>query len=108
MSQDHRATGPNGARIPYTCENQAFTTNVGKGHAHGTLSPTRGSVFANPLISAGGYSLWLEHVLEKTTHQKFYWLMWYDPKGIPTIPLSGVFTKDDLRQMMSQLADFVP
>lgn len=34
--------------------------------------------------------------------------MWYDPNGVPTIPLSGVFTKDDLQEMVSLLAGFVP
>jgi hypothetical protein len=94
--------------MPYTCENWAFKTNVSKGHAHGTFSQALGSVFDRPLISADGYSLWLEHVVEKANQQEVYWLMWYDRDGVPTIPLSGVFTKDNLQEMVSLLAGFVP
>lgn len=108
MALDHRIVGPNGARLPYTCENRAYKTNVAKGRAHGSLSPSGGSVFDNPLITVASYSLWLEHVIDKTTQEELYWLMWYKSDGVPTIPLSGVFGKNDLRQMVSQLADFVP
>jgi len=37
-------------------------------HRHGERARQRngaGSVFPNPLINHGGYTLWLEHVVEK-------------------------------------------
>ena len=55
-----------------------------------------------------GYSLWLEHVEEISTKDEVYWLMWYDGNGMPTIPMSGIFDKDELSEMTKQLASFVP
>jgi len=108
MAQDHRILDSNGVRLPYTSENRGFKTNISKGCRHGSVSSTAGSVFDSPLVSTGGYSLWLEHVVNKANYNEAHWLMWYDSQGIPTIPLSGVFGKNELRQMISQLADFVP
>jgi len=53
--------------------------------------------------------LWLEHVVEtkNPTGKEYYWLMWYD-KGHPTIPMSGVFEKSELENMLKGLANFVP
>jgi hypothetical protein len=108
VGRDFRMIDSNGARIPFTCENRAFTTNIAKGHSHGPLLAQLGSVFDRPLIHASsGYSLWLEHVLEKDNRDEMYWLMWYDPDGMPSIPLSGVFTNSDLQQMVSLLAGLI-
>lgn len=49
---------------PFTCENKRFKTNVAKGYAHGQAA-AKGSVFPTALISGSGYSLWLEHVVDK-------------------------------------------
>jgi len=103
---DHRII-QNGQPISFTCENRRFMTNIARGSAHGA-APARGSVFPNSLINHGGYTLWLEHVVEKEGVPDLFWLMWYDPAGIPTIPLSGIFDRNDLREMLGQLANFVP
>jgi hypothetical protein len=91
--------------MPYTCENSRFMTNINKGHSHGPHA-AGGSVFPTPLISHG-YSLWLEHVLDKNDSSEYFWLMWYDAKGTPTIPASGVFGKNELRDITRRLADFI-
>lgn len=107
MARDHRLTDAHGNHTAYTCENRRFVTNVSMGHPHGR-SQAHGSVFGDPLITHGGYTLWLEHVQERATGERLYWLMWYDPQGMPTIPLSSVFDRQDLSNMLAQLADFVP
>ena len=107
MAADHRLTNQSGQRIDYSCGNRRYRTNLNKGFHHGA-SQTMGSVFQTPLISHGGYSLFLEHVEEIDTGEEVYWFMWYDPSGIPTIPLSGIFDKAELAEMERQLADFVP
>ncbi len=109
MATDHRMNGPSGP-VPFTCENRRFRTDVSKGQPHGK-SPAKGAVTGKPLVDVGGYSLWLEHV--ETTDDDgptgdYYWLMWYDPSGLPTIPMSGVFGPDDLARMVEQLMAFVP
>ncbi len=79
-----------------------------KGQPHGTLSANLGSVFSQPLLNSNGSTLWLEHAVEKASQGECYWLMWYDDQGSPPLPMSAVFWKDDLRQMISLLTDFVP
>ena len=106
MANDHRLIDSSGVRIPFSCGNRRYRTNVNKGVQHGGSS-TRGSVFQGPLINHG-YSLWLEHVEEIETGDEIYWLMWYDNNGFPTIPMSGIFDKDELSEMTRQLASFVP
>ena len=109
MTKDARMIDANGARIPFSCENWRFHTNLNKGIAHGTAAPTLGSVLPTALISHGGFSLWLEHVSEKGGSLDLYWLMWYDDKdGKPTIPASSVFSKDELKTMVGQLMEFTP
>ena len=66
----------------------------------------RESVFPTALANTG-YSLWLEHVTDKLYGQGTYWLMWYDPHGNPTIPLSGVLNAPDIQEMTRQLASFL-
>jgi hypothetical protein len=59
-------------------------------------------------VSNGGYSLWLEYVEDhKYGDWEGFWMMWYDGRGAPTIPLSGVFDLDQLREMNSRLASFI-
>jgi hypothetical protein len=99
--------GPNGVPIPYTCENSKYRTNLAKGNPRTGYATTLGNVFEGPLADHG-YSLWLEHAIEKKTGDEVYWLMWYDLNGVPTIPLSGVLNKADLEQMIGRLARFVP
>lgn len=101
---DHRILTPDGP-LPFTCENEGYKTNVEKGEHHGQSCYPRGSVFLTPLINYNGYTLWLEHVIEKATQYHAYWLMWYKPDGVPSIPASSIFGKDELRQMISRLAD---
>ncbi len=108
MARDHRIVAPGGGPVDYSCENRRYKTNLKKGFSHGSLAATLGSVFTDALINTGDYSLWLEHVVETDTEEEIYWLMWYDRDGKPTIPLSGVFGRDDLEQMVGRLAKFVP
>ena len=93
---------------PYTCRNSRFQTDLlnkhGKPHGQGNAV---GSVFDAPLVSNGGYSLWLEYVEDHKYGGSMFWLMWYDGNGAPTIPASGVFDLDQLRSMNSQLAAFI-
>jgi len=108
MAYDHRIIDMTGNRINYSCENRRYRTNLRKGFPHNPSSQTLGNVIEHPLVNSGGYSLWLEHVFEIDTTEEMYWLMWYDASGKPTIPLSGVFDKNDLGQMVFQLSKFVP
>lgn len=106
MAANHRLIDPQGNPIPYSCGNRRYRTNIYKGMAHGSAS-TKGSVFSSPLVNHG-YSLWLEHVEEIETGNEVYWLMWYEANGIPTIPMSGIFDKSELLEMIKQLASFIP
>ena len=107
MATDHRRPGPAGKRLDYTCQNKRFRTDIEQGYSHGPAR-TKGSVFEVPLIDRDGYSLRLEHVEEIETGNKYYWLMWYDQEGKPTIPMSGIFDKDELVEMAKNFASFVP
>ncbi len=108
MAAKDRLTDPNGNPIPFTCRNRRYQTDIHRGHPHGNAGQARGSVLPTPLIAAGGYTLWLEHVLEPASDDRVYWLMWYDHAGTPTIPLSSVFGRGELSEMLARLADFVP
>jgi hypothetical protein len=94
--------------IAYTCRNRRYQTNIGRNgsHPHGA-GQAMGSVFPHWLVNHNGYSLWLEHVFEPTTGAEWFWLMWYDPNGDPTIPLSGVFDAADIQEMVGRLASFI-
>ncbi len=77
------------------------------GKPHGQ-SLVLGSVFDRELVSDNGSTLWLEHVESIPDGAKTYWLMWYDPTGMPTIPLSGALDKEQIQEMARQLASFLP
>jgi hypothetical protein len=106
MAEDHRIED-HGRRLDYTCENVKFKTDTHRGHPHRAGQAHCGNVFNEPLAEHDGYSLWLEHVVHKENHDQCYWLMWYRD-GRPTIPLSGVFWRDDIANMSRLLASFVP
>jgi hypothetical protein len=101
MAAQHRLNGQ-----AYTCKNVRFWTDTSKGKPHGP-GQASGSVFDQPLVSGGGFSLWREHVVDRDGGWEPFWLMWYDANGDPTIPLSGVFDRDQLREMVSRLASFI-
>lgn len=104
---DHRQR-LDGNPIDFTCINSRYRTNTAIGEPHGDASAARGSVFREPLIEDGEYSLWLEHVVaNREPDDRCYWLMWYR-SGRPTIPLSGVFSREHLANMQSLLASLVP
>ena len=90
---------------PYTCENKRFKTNIVRGKPHGSAA-VLGSVFPQALIN-NGYSLWIEHIIDKNDNSEGFWLMWYDANGAPTIPLSGAMWPNELREMIAQLSKFV-
>ena len=106
MARDHRIE-QDGQRLGYTCANSRFRTNINRGHNHGQHSAIRGNVFDRPLVDSGGYSLWLEHVISKID-EEYYWLMWYDGEGIPTIPMSGILSRNDIANMEALFASFIP
>jgi hypothetical protein len=109
VAKDHRITHA-GLKLDFSCTNACFRTNVKKGQAHGSC-PTKGSVFGGPLVhqANGGFSLWLEHVENIESGDEMYWLMWYDAKGFPTMPMSGVFDRDDIKKMVALLStEFLP
>jgi hypothetical protein len=108
MARDHRIRDPQGAPVSYTCENHGFRTNTSAGKPHGPLGTALGNVLSTPLIQGPDYSLWLEHVVETKTGRRCYWLMWYDSRGVPSIPISAVFERSDLSEMLRRLAEFVP
>lgn len=84
--------------MKYMCANSRFWTNTSKGFAHGTSS-TRGSVFKDPLTTnEEGGTLWLEHVVD-FDGREYYWLMWYDKHGNPTISQSSVFNIKEIAIM---------
>jgi hypothetical protein len=109
MAKDHRIN-QGGAPLNYSCENYGYRTDIGNGQPHSSYAATRGSVTGQPLVrTSQGATLWIEHVEEvKNSTQKCYWLMWYDPDGKPTIPLSGVLDKTELGRLAQQLMQFVP
>jgi len=89
--------------VAFTNENSRFRTNTAKGYPHGLGQPA-GSVFPDPLFDEG-FSLWLEHVIERATGRESYWLMWYDENGRPTIKVSGVMSRDDLKILAQKLIE---
>jgi hypothetical protein len=107
MAKDNRIL-VNNARVPFSCENTRFATNLEKGNLHKPKAQTAGNVLENPLLEDDQASLWLEHVIDKNTYDELYWLMWYNSEGFPIMPMSSVFDKDDLKKMVSNLIKFVP
>ena len=110
MARDHRILA-DGSRVDFSCENYRFRTSIARGMPHGQC-PTGGSVTGEPLIqTSDGFTLWLEHVESADAGEdgnQLYWLMWYDQNGIPTIPLSSIFDRDQLTEMLRQLLRFIP
>ena len=106
MANDKRIV-EGGQSVSYTCANYRFRTNTESGFAHGS-NVARGSVFPEALAcNADGSSLWLEHVVDDS-EGSFYWLMWYDAQGKPTIPLSGILTRDHISNMAVMLTKVIP
>jgi hypothetical protein len=101
MAEKDRLNG-----VPFTCSNSRYNTNIEKGKPHGR-GEARGSVFDKPLVSSNGYTLWLEHVIDRKYDRETLWLMWYKPDGTPTIPMSGEIPADQVKAMASRLAGFI-
>jgi hypothetical protein len=77
------------------------------GKTHGRAK-AKGSVFVRALLTASNnHSLWLEYVTDKKGDSETFWLMWYDPEGSPVIPMSGVISIDQIKEMSRQLAGFI-
>lgn len=109
MAKDFRIE-QNGVRLDYTCENYSFRTNIQKGERHDPSHSYLGSVFCEPVKGDFGdeYTLWLEHVaVKQNPNDECYWLIWYK-NGIPTIPASAIWHKDDIAKMQRLLASFIP
>jgi hypothetical protein len=59
-----------------------------------------GSIFDEALLRASNnQSLWLEYVTDKQGNSETFWLMWYDAEGDPSIPMSGVVSLDQIKEM---------
>jgi hypothetical protein len=105
---DRRNQTPSGQPVDFSCHNYRFETDTSRGCAHDAC-PTLGSVFPHAVLSVNGWSLWLEYVLDHREHDRdWFWLMWYSPAGMPTIPLSGVFRKGDIAEIVKRLGEFIP
>jgi len=107
LGKDLHSKDKSNQRIPFSCENIRFKTNTKKGFPHGACE-TKGSVFKKPLVNNGGWTLWLEHILELKSKDELYWLMWYNPKGLSTISGSSVFKRADLACIGKMFAEFIP
>ena len=106
--KDHRIER-GGTRLDYTCGNVRYQTNIDAGETHADRATSRGSVFREPLVrNQNDDTLWLEHVSDIREGGNYYWLMWYDSSGCPTIPMSGIFGPDEIPNMRRLLADFAP
>ena len=103
MAADHRIQAPDGSRIPFTCENRRYVTDLAEGFPHSPRGEARGSTIKGPLFDFGDASIWLESVVEKASGEKCFWLMWYDSNGRPIIPLSGVFSQSDIERAAQAL-----
>ena len=102
MPVDHRINS-----TPFTCQNRFFETKP-EGHAHGT-GRFKGSVFAGSLYSDDVRSLWLEHVRDRRNpDREAFWFMWYDAKGYPEVPLSGVFDRMAAEEIARQMGTLLP
>src|SRR5258708_4948953 len=83
-------------------------TDLSRGYAHSALHPnSTGSVLPDPLFNFGEASIWLEHVVDRHSGERCFWLMWYDAEGNPTIPMSGVFGVDEIEQASTALRNLV-
>jgi hypothetical protein len=102
--KDHRLVS-DGVPLDDTCQNRLFWTDTSKGYPHETGSAL-GNVFEVALIRREDKALYLEHVTDQEARE-WYWLMWYR-SGVPLIPMSGVFEKSDLMQMLSLIGSFIP
>lgn len=91
---------------PFTCRNARFETDIQKGEPHGK-GHARGSVFPEPLVPGDRSTLWLEFVRNTKGGSDTFWLMWYDNEGTPAIPLSGVISVDQIKQMTAKLTDYI-
>ena len=107
MATDNRIS-LNDTRVPFSCENSKFKTNLQKGNSHNPKSQTGGNVLESALLIDSEASLWLEHVIDKNTDDELYWLMWYNSSGFPIMPMSSVFNKNQLEEMVAGLTKFVP
>jgi len=107
MPRDARIGAP-GNPVEFSCRNKRFQTNIDRGFAH-RPSQTRGSAIPDPLVENNGWTLWLEYVSEpEDPAATWFWLMWYNSDGVPTIPLSGVFDRGHLANMIRQLVEQEP
>ena len=98
MAEKHRLNDQ-----PFTCHNRNYQTDIRRGYPHG-VGNAKGSVFPDALVNTG-HSLWLEYVTG--VEDEVFWLMWYDPNGSPTIPLSGIFHSQDIQTISRGLASFI-
>lgn len=96
----------NGKPLNFSCETRQFRTDVTQGKRHGTYASTLGCAIDRPLVDRYGYTLWLEHVAPTAALRGGYWLVWYDPFGVPSSMTSGVMEKNDVVQLGNALRSF--
>lgn len=94
----------NGTSLDFTCENRRFKTDVQRGFAHYPGNNYLGSVTDTPLYDDGGFSLWLEYVVNvNDPNDKCLWFMWYQD-GWPTIPMSAVIDESNIVGVIQNIA----
>lgn len=90
--------------MAFTNENSRFKTDVTLGFTHGSNQP-KGSVFEGPIAGVQGrdYTLWLEHVVQKSDGEKLYWFVWYSPSGESATQTTAILHREDVLKTISQL-----
>ena len=96
-----------GKPVAFSCQTRQFRTDLSRGMAHGSYAPTLGSATDTPLVDRYGYTLWLEHVAPTATHRGGFWLVWYDPLGVPAAMTNGILDRNDVVQMGNVLRSAV-
>ena len=96
----------NGTPLNHTVENKGYKTNVNEGFPHLIGQTHKGSVTQRPIYDGGtgDNSLWLEHVIHKSSGNKCFWFMWYDPNGIPQMPGSSVIDEDSIMEVVRNIS----
>lgn len=102
---DHRIIR-NGVRLPFTCENRKYRTDITRGYAHDQNHNHLGSVTQEAIYDDGnGYTLWLEYVINvRNPNDRCMWFMWYDDNGLSTMPMSSVIDEADINEVIRNIS----
>lgn len=92
----------NGKRLPFTCKNTIYSTDINKGYKHGKIS-TRGNFLRKAIATYEGNTLWLEHVIDRNGIDNLLWFIWYDKEGYPKTPGSTVFATKSFPKIINKV-----